>query len=177
MRTTRQLNAVPQQYFSTSPERDQAAIDGLLLELDGTPNKGKLGANAILAVSMATARAAADDLGLPLWRYLGHPLSRTLPAEGTHRLTVSLRRADETIVPDIYFVRDSEEERHAVSANDLDAGIRRNGHLALHLPAFAQTIPPLIASFTRILVVAIPAVMLSHAAGLTGCRPLTATTA
>jgi enolase len=58
---------------------DQIAIDRALIDLDGTPNKAKLGANAILAVSMATARAAADDLGLPLWRYLGHPLSRTLP--------------------------------------------------------------------------------------------------
>jgi enolase len=58
---------------------EQMAIDRTLIELDGTPNKGKLGANAILAVSMATARAAADDLGVPLWRYLGHPLSRTMP--------------------------------------------------------------------------------------------------
>jgi enolase len=58
---------------------EQMAVDRALIELDGTPNKGKLGANAILAVSMATARAAADDLGVPLWRYLGHPLSRTMP--------------------------------------------------------------------------------------------------
>src|SRR5688572_21988617 len=58
---------------------DQIAVDRALIDLDGTPNKAKLGANAILAVSMATARAAADDLGVPLWRYLGHPLSRTLP--------------------------------------------------------------------------------------------------
>ena len=58
---------------------DQMAIDRLLIELDGTPNKGKLGANAILAVSMAVARAAADDVGLPLYRYLGGPMARTLP--------------------------------------------------------------------------------------------------
>jgi enolase len=58
---------------------DQIAIDGAMLELDGSPNKGKLGANAILAVSMANARAAADDVGLPLFRYLGGPLSRILP--------------------------------------------------------------------------------------------------
>ena len=50
---------------------DQAGIDARLIDLDGTPNKGKLGANAILAVSMAVARAAADTLELPLWRYLG----------------------------------------------------------------------------------------------------------
>src|SRR6187551_2209169 len=58
---------------------DQPAIDQLLLELDGTPNKSKLGANAILAVSMAVARAAADSVGLPLWRYLGGANARVLP--------------------------------------------------------------------------------------------------
>jgi enolase len=58
---------------------DQVEIDRTLIDLDGTPNKEKLGANAILAVSMATARAAAGVTGLPLYRYLGGPLSRTLP--------------------------------------------------------------------------------------------------
>jgi len=58
---------------------EQASIDDALIELDGTTNKGRLGANAILAVSMATARAAADELGLPLYRYLGDPLSAVLP--------------------------------------------------------------------------------------------------
>jgi UDP-N-acetylmuramate--alanine ligase len=52
----------------------------------------------------------------------------------------SFAAADETIVPDIYFVRDSEEERHAVSANDLVERIRRNGQQALHLPAFEQIV-------------------------------------
>ncbi len=59
--------------------RDQAAIDGLLLALDGTPNKGNLGANAILGTSLATAHAAAAASDLPLWRYVGGPLARTLP--------------------------------------------------------------------------------------------------
>ncbi|HEX2732578.1 MAG TPA: phosphopyruvate hydratase [Polyangiaceae bacterium] len=58
---------------------DQVAIDERLIELDGTPNKGKLGANAILAVSMAAARAAADTVGVPLWRYLGGAQARVLP--------------------------------------------------------------------------------------------------
>ncbi len=58
---------------------DQIAIDRAMIELDGTPNKGKLGANAILGVSMAVARAAAVDSGLPLYRYLGGPLARTMP--------------------------------------------------------------------------------------------------
>ncbi|MGI6366015.1 MAG: phosphopyruvate hydratase [Bacillota bacterium] len=58
---------------------DQVEIDTLLLELDGTENKGKLGANAILGVSMAVARAAADLLGLPLYRYLGGAGAHLLP--------------------------------------------------------------------------------------------------
>ena len=58
---------------------DQEGIDSLMLEIDGTPNKGKMGANAILAVSMAVARAAAVTLGLPLWRYLGGINARVLP--------------------------------------------------------------------------------------------------
>ena len=58
---------------------DQAEVDKVLLEADGTPNKSKLGANAILGVSMAVARAAADVVGLPLWRYLGGANARVLP--------------------------------------------------------------------------------------------------
>ena len=57
----------------------QAAIDRLMLDLDGTPNKAKLGANAMLGVSMAVARAAALAAGLPLYQYLGGPGSRRLP--------------------------------------------------------------------------------------------------
>src|SRR5262252_1200887 len=58
---------------------DQASIDARLIEADGTKSKSKLGANAILAVSMAVARAAADAVGLPLWRYLGGAQARVLP--------------------------------------------------------------------------------------------------
>jgi len=58
---------------------DQFSVDQKMLELDGTPTKGKLGANAILAVSMACARAAADAHGLPLYRYVGGAQARTLP--------------------------------------------------------------------------------------------------
>jgi enolase len=58
---------------------DQMAVDRLLLDLDGTDNKGKLGANAMLGVSMAVARAAANALDLPLYRYLGGPMARVLP--------------------------------------------------------------------------------------------------
>src|SRR6267378_2796060 len=58
---------------------DQMAVDYAMLEADGTPNKGHLGANAILAVSMATARAAAQEAGLPLYKYLGGPVAHVLP--------------------------------------------------------------------------------------------------
>lgn len=58
---------------------DQVGLDKLLIELDGTPNKAKLGANAILAVSMAAADAAANSLGLPLFQYLGGVNGKTLP--------------------------------------------------------------------------------------------------
>lgn len=58
---------------------DQAAIDYQMIQLDGTANKSKLGANAILAVSLAVAKAAAEATGLPLYQYLGGPNARTLP--------------------------------------------------------------------------------------------------
>ena len=58
---------------------DQAEIDAIMLDLDGTENKSKLGANAILGVSMAVARAAANSLGLPLYRYLGGSNALTMP--------------------------------------------------------------------------------------------------
>lgn len=58
---------------------DQVGLDNLLLELDGTPNKAKLGANAILGVSMAVAKAAAEELGMPLWRYVGGVNAKVMP--------------------------------------------------------------------------------------------------
>ena len=64
------------------PASEQRAIDNILRELDGTPNKSRLGANAMLGVSLAVARAAAESLGLPLYRYLGGP--------GAHRLPVPM---------------------------------------------------------------------------------------
>ena len=58
---------------------DQRRIDEIMIELDGTPHKGKLGANAILGVSLAVAKAAAESAGLPLYRYLGGPNAHILP--------------------------------------------------------------------------------------------------
>ena len=58
---------------------DQVGIDQRMIELDGTNNKGNLGANAILGVSLACAKAAADELGLPLYAYIGGPNAKLLP--------------------------------------------------------------------------------------------------
>jgi enolase len=58
---------------------DQNLIDKIMIELDGTPNKGKLGANAILGVSLAVAKAAAEEAGMPLYRYVGGVNANTLP--------------------------------------------------------------------------------------------------
>jgi len=58
---------------------DQQAVDRTMIELDGTANKGRLGANAILGVSLAVAKAAAESVGLPLYRYIGGTAARTLP--------------------------------------------------------------------------------------------------
>src|SRR5262249_10058451 len=57
----------------------QAKVDRMMGELDGTPNKGRLGANAILGVSLATAKAAAEEAGLPLYRYVGGAAANLLP--------------------------------------------------------------------------------------------------
>jgi enolase len=65
--------------LSGSDAEDQLAIDRVLVELDGTPNKGRLGANAILGVSLACAKAAAAEAGSPLYRYVGGVFTRTLP--------------------------------------------------------------------------------------------------
>ena len=79
------LNAVNKIHETISPALcglsalDQTAVDKLMIEIDATPNKSNLGANSILAVSLATARASANALGIPLYRYLGDPLSNLLP--------------------------------------------------------------------------------------------------
>ena len=61
------------------PAEDQHLVDALLREVDGTRNKAKLGANAILGASLATAKAVASELGMPLWRYVGGSKARRLP--------------------------------------------------------------------------------------------------
>ncbi|MEE3502712.1 phosphopyruvate hydratase [Acidiphilium acidophilum] len=79
---TRAIAAIEREIFDAIGGMDaseQVMIDELMIDLDGTPNKSRLGANAILGVSIAIAKAAADDLGIPLYRYLGGSFARTLP--------------------------------------------------------------------------------------------------
>ena len=75
---------------------DQVAIDEMLIELDGTDNKGKLGANAILGASLAVAKAAAEYSGLPLYRYIGGANAKTLPAPMMNILNGG-KHADNTV--------------------------------------------------------------------------------
>jgi len=79
---TKAVAAVNGEIFDTlagMDAEDQIAIDRAMIDLDGTPNKARLGANAILGVSLAAAKAAAEAAGLPLYRYVGGPAARTLP--------------------------------------------------------------------------------------------------
>ena len=71
-------NLISQEIIGTSVF-DQEQLDKIMIDLDGTPNKSKLGANAILGVSLAIAKAAANELGLPLYRYIGGVSAKTLP--------------------------------------------------------------------------------------------------
>ena len=79
---TKAVDAVNGELFdvlSGMEAEEQVSLDRTMIELDGTPNKGRLGANAILGVSLAVAKAAAEEAGLPLYRYVGGALARDLP--------------------------------------------------------------------------------------------------
>ncbi len=90
------VNDVIAPKLAGKPADDWRAVDKLLLELDGTPNKGKLGANAILGVSLAVARAAANAAGQPLYRYLGGPQANVLPVPMMNILNGG-KHADNTV--------------------------------------------------------------------------------
>ena len=83
---------------------DQEAIDRVMLDLDATPNKANLGANAILAVSLATARAAAAAVGLPLYRYLGGPSARVLPVPMLNVLNGGVHAANDVDIQEFMVV-------------------------------------------------------------------------
>ncbi|MDB2385614.1 phosphopyruvate hydratase, partial [Polaribacter sp.] len=73
------VNSIIAEELIGSSVFEQNAIDKLMIDLDGTPNKSKLGANAILGVSLAVAKAAAEEIGMPLYRYVGGVSANTLP--------------------------------------------------------------------------------------------------
>ena len=79
LRAVKNVNEVLAQELIGASVFDQKKIDQTMIDLDGTPNKSKLGANAILGISLATAKAAANELGLPLYRYIGGVNAHTLP--------------------------------------------------------------------------------------------------
>lgn len=116
---------------------EQVEIDQTMIDLDGTPNKGKLGANAILGVSLAVAKAAADEVGLPLYRYIGGVNARVLPVPMMNILNGG-KHADNPIdiqefmimpvsAPSIAeAVRMGSEVFHALKSNLKQAGLNTN---------------------------------------------------
>ena len=96
LHAVRNVNQTIRPELLGSDALDQVSVDRLLIDLDGTPNKAKLGANAILGVSMAVARAAADAVELPLYRYLGGAGARRLPVPLVNILNGGKHAVDST---------------------------------------------------------------------------------
>jgi enolase len=129
---------------------NQEAIDQLMVDLDGTPNKAKLGANAILAVSLAVARAAAAATGLPLYRYLGGPAGRVLPVPCLNVLNGGAHAANSVSIQEFMLVpgglpsysealRAGTETYHALkkvmAGRGLSTNVGDEGGFAPNLPA------------------------------------------
>ena len=119
------------------PASEQATIDQRLLELDGTANKSNLGANAILGVSLATAKAAANSSGIPLYRYLGGSAAHLLPVPMMNILNGGKHAADSTDFQEFMVVpagaasfsqalRMGTEIYHALKAAIKDKGLNSN---------------------------------------------------
>lgn len=96
LKAVHNINEIIGQELLGLDPRDQRQIDHVMIELDGTPNKGKLGANAILGVSMAVAQAVAQSVGLPLYRYLGGSNAHVLPVPMMNILNGG-KHADNTV--------------------------------------------------------------------------------
>jgi enolase len=129
---------------------NQEQIDQLMIDLDGTPNKAKLGANAILAVSLAVARAAAAATGLPLFRYLGGPAGRVLPVPCLNVLNGGAHAANDVAIQEFMLVpgglpsyrealRAGTETYHALkkvmAGRGLSTNVGDEGGFAPNLPA------------------------------------------
>jgi enolase len=143
---------------------DQAAIDRLLLELDGTPNKEKLGANALLGVSLACAKAAAESLGLPLYRHLGGVNARLLPVPLMNVLNGGRHAENSTDFQEFMLVplglpnfaealRAGTESYHALrdvlKSHGLSTGLGDEGGFAPSLSSNAEAVELLIAAIEK----------------------------
>ncbi|MBQ4505915.1 MAG: phosphopyruvate hydratase, partial [Firmicutes bacterium] len=110
---------------------DQPGLDSLLIELDGTENKGNLGANAILGVSMAVARAAAESLGLPLFQYLGGINAKVLPVPMMNIMNGG-QHADNSLDIQVFMIR-------PVGADCVQEAIRMGAETFHNLKAILKT--------------------------------------
>jgi enolase len=137
LRAVGNVNDVIQDRLTGISAQDQGLIDGLLLELDGTPNKSTLGANAILGVSLAVARAAAQQSGLPLYRYLGGVFAHRLPVPMMNILNGGKHAENSTDIQEFLIlpvaaasfgeaVRQCAEIYHALKAVLHDRGLNTN---------------------------------------------------
>ncbi|MGI8926850.1 MAG: phosphopyruvate hydratase [Tepidiformaceae bacterium] len=146
------------------PATEQRVIDRVLCELDGTPNKSRLGANAILGVSLAAARAAADSLSLPLFKYLGGPMAHRLPVPMFNILNGGKHAEDSTDFQEFMVmpvgaetcaeaVRMGVEVYHALKAILHDRGISTNigdeGGFAPSLPSNEDAVAVVVEAIER----------------------------
>ena len=104
VRAIRNINEVIAKEIIGLDSRDQWIVDKTMIDLDGTPNKSKLGANAILAVSLAVAKAAADTYGLPLFRYLGGLRAKILPVPLMNVINGGKHAGNELAIQEIMIV-------------------------------------------------------------------------
>ena len=140
---------------------DQQMIDQIMLDLDATPNKGRLGANALLAVSLATAKAAAGQVGLPLFRYLGGPAARELPVPMLNVLNGGAHAANPLDVQEFMLVpgglpsfssalRAGVEVYHhlkkVLNGRDLSTNVGDEGGFAPHLASSREALDLLMAA-------------------------------
>ncbi|MFH1532873.1 MAG: phosphopyruvate hydratase [Pseudomonadota bacterium] len=144
--------------------RDQAGLDRLLLDLDGTENKGRLGANAILGVSMAAARAAAEALDTPLYRYLGGVAANRLPVPMMNVINGGAHAANNVDIQEFMIVpagfdsfsealRAATEVFHALGAlfkaKGLSAGIGDEGGYAPNLGSNLEALDYILSAITK----------------------------
>jgi len=150
--------------LANAPATDQAAIDARLVQLDGTPDKSRLGANAILGVSLAVAHAVARSLGMPLYRYLGGPQATTLPAPMLNILNGGKHAADSTDLQEFMVVpaganslgealRIGTEVYHALKQVLKDRGLNTNvgdeGGFAPSLPSNSAAVEAVLAAIEK----------------------------